>query len=105
MTGDPYPILVERLSAEQAFGIACYACGHTWRAPDVDDFIKQIEYCGHCERCNSPKIGPQYEPGMRCPNCQKLAMEFPKSANGCCSRVCMLQWEYAQQLAARGATA
>jgi hypothetical protein len=37
--------------------------------------------------------------GEKCKNCGKFDYEMPNNLNGCCSRVCMLQAEYAAQLA------
>lgn len=97
-----YPILVEALSKEQAFALACDDCEHTWRAANVDDYIGFIDF-GRCPECESPTVLPQFEPGERCGACRAMAIEHPvEDEHGrYCSRVCMLQAEHARTL--RGA--
>lgn len=100
---DPYPILVERLAAGQALVIACQSC-HAEATITADQILNEANY--ECPKGCGGSAFYKYDEGDKCPNCGKLGYwSHTHVLKGCCSRLCMLQWEYAQQLAERRAIA
>ncbi len=102
-----YPILVERLTGQQSITIGCESC-RVERAIDPDEISNEDIYecpadtkrwlAGLKARCGGT-AAMAYVEGERCKNCRKLDYSMP--LDGCCSRRCMLQVEYAETLAAR----
>ncbi len=98
---DRYPILVERLDSSNALVMGCNGCGRQVKIDDPDRFIEAVD-CGSCPHCDAfSDFVPAFEPGSRCKGCGKMAIEQP--VDGCCSRRCVLQAEYAARLEARNA--
>jgi hypothetical protein len=93
-----YPILVERLTGDQALRIACQVC--PWETTITAEEIRNERNYG-CPQCGG-SADYKYEEADKCPNCGRLGF-FSPVLNHCCSRVCMLQAEYAETLAAPGA--
>lgn len=95
-----YPILVERLKGDQALRIVCYE-GCKWEMNITPEQIRN-EQNYLCPQCRG-WAGYKYEEAdHKCPNCGKLGF-FPDSVKPCCSRVCVLQQEWAQTLERRKA--
>ena len=96
-----YPILVEKLTPEQALRIVCQRCGAEEEIGE-DEILNDAVYA--CPKnCGGAAIY-KYEWADKCPGCGKLGF-YEKVLDGCCSRVCQLQAEYAKELAARKANA
>lgn len=98
-----YPILVRNFpTPDSALTIVCETC-HAEEVISPDDLLNEGLYT--CPRgisaCDGTAI-MKYEPADQCPGCKKLGffggMNDP--LDGCCSRVCMLQAEYAKTLGA-----
>lgn len=102
-----FPVLVERYTAEQALTIVCERC-YAEAVIDADDLLNEGLY--ECpadterarrasteERCRSSAV-MKYEEADKCKGCGELGF-FDKVLGYCCSRKCMLQAEYAAQLA------
>lgn len=89
-----YPILVERLTGDQALVVACSACDHEFKIGPED--IRNDENYG-CSKCGAVATY-KYEEADKCPNCRKLGHWLPIDQYGTCSRACSLQWEYALSL-------
>jgi hypothetical protein len=96
-----YPILVERFPRGSSLDLGCCDCGHWWHERDPDRWMMKLD-SGDCPRCGSFDITSRYEEADKCPGCGKLSQELDKRGplKGACSRVCMLQAEYAEQLKA-----
>jgi hypothetical protein len=93
-----YPILVTRLRGYQAYAIICERCGVEAKL-DPDDLNQ--DGCWPCpDDCGGTAVF-KYQEAPRCPNCGELGLDFSPAWNGCCSRPCMLQWAYAQEVWAR----
>jgi hypothetical protein len=92
---DRYPILVERLNSDQALVIVCERC-HWETEIGPEDIRNEMNYT--CSRCRGPAVY-KFEEAERCPNCGEMG-HYSKALNYCCSRVCMLQAEYAKELEA-----
>ncbi len=98
MIPSKHPILVERFTRKQALTLACRCCGTTVMADDAESFIATVDYGGSsCVACGSLRFIPAYEEAVRCNACRRLG-HWPKTLGYCCSRICELQAEYAQQL-------
>lgn len=97
MAEDRYPILVEHLGSDQALRIACQTCA--WETTiTADDIRNERNYaCGACGGWADYKYE---EADHKCAGCGELGF-FASTLNYCCSRVCMLQAEYAETLKAR----
>lgn len=93
-----YPILVEHLKSDQALLIVCYE-GCRWEMTITPDGIRN-EQNYLCSQCHGPAGYKYEEADHKCPNCGKLGF-FPDACKPCCSRVCMLQTEWAQELERR----
>lgn len=94
-----YPILVARYKGSQSLTKVCETCEATGLIT-VDEINQDDIYscpAGHDEHTAVMK----YVEADRCPNCRRLGFYDPPTSP-CCSRVCALQWEYAQSLAASG---
>ena len=92
-----YPILVERYDAKHPADLAvCLGkCGREWiYDPSEGD---PHDLCLECA-CGGA-IDFKYLAADKCGGCGSLGF-YPK-LNGCCSRKCMLQAEYAASLEAR----
>jgi hypothetical protein len=104
---DEYPILVRDLKPEQALVIICEKC-HTEETIGPDDLLNEGLYMcpqnayGEPLVCDGTAI-MKYEPADPCKGCGKLGFWgcLNDPLNGCCSRACMLQAEYAESLNAR----
>lgn len=95
-----YPILVERLTGDLALSIICECC-HAEEIIDVDDLLNEGLY--DCpDDCGGAAV-MKYEEADKCPGCGTLGFYDAKVLAGRCSRVCMLQAEYAASL--KGASA
>ena len=92
-----YPILVERLDPDLAAIIGCNTCGKEDEILSPEEGLPADgEFkCGYCGGIAVFK----YEEAEKCPNCGTLGFygDFPYPEHSC-SRVCHLQYEYAQQL-------
>lgn len=98
MVSDRYPILVKRLTGEQALIVACQAC--SWEDTiGVEDIRNERNYA--CPRCLGPADYKYEEADHECPNCGNLGFYGDLPFKPCCSRVCSLQWEYARELEGR----
>ena len=96
-----YPILVEKLTAEQAMRIRCETCGAEKDITD-DEILNDAVYA--CpKRCGGSAVY-KYEWADKCGGCGKLGF-YEKVLDGCCSRVCQLQAEYKRELEARKSAA
>jgi hypothetical protein len=102
---DRYPILVRDLKPEQALVIVCEKCGEE-ETIDPEDLLNEGLYaCPRWAECDGSAI-MKYEPADECKGCGKLGFWHDRpgakfgTLNGCCSRVCMLQAEYAATLKA-----
>ena len=106
-----FPILVDAWKGNQSLALGCNECGHRWYAADADEWIAFIDTPRDCPQCGRwTGVAPAYETGVRCPGCRRLFHEAdlvgnraPHSAatvpnEGCCSRRCALQVEYAREL-------
>ena len=93
-----FPILVAKWPTHPnaSLQLGCNGCGHVWSEADPEDAMAKNE-CGVCPRCGTFDIAFRYEEGVACKNCGKLDHEMP--VEGCCSRACLLQAEYAKTLA------
>jgi hypothetical protein len=96
-----YPILVARWDEKHpATQAVCTRCEATfeWDPSEGDP----VDLCSKHGNASAGECGGQivmkYDEGMTCPNCGKLDYTMPDGLNGCCSRKCMLQAEYAEQL-------
>lgn len=88
-----YPILVRRFAGQQPMVIICEAC----EAEMVllpDDLLNEGYYA--CPDGCPGGATYKYEQGDSCRGCKRLG--FWSNQGGCCSRVCKLQVEYAEQL-------
>lgn len=99
-----YPILVERWDAKHPSDTAvCERCHaeFKWDPTEGDPYDLCAKH-GHLlkSECGG-QIVMKYDVGERCKGCGKLDHEMPRALNGCCSRKCMLQAEYAAALKAR----
>lgn len=105
-----YPIIVAHLTAEQALTIVCERCGaeaniaadglHNeglYECPADTELARTASTAGRCRGSAVMK----YEEGDTCPSCGKLGF-FDRALKHCCSRRCMLQAEYAEQLRVLG---
>ena len=91
---DRYPILVERLKKDQALVIVCESC-HRERTIGADEIRNEMNY--GCNVCGGPAVY-KFEEADKCPNCEKMGHFSHLWLEGCCSRVCALQYEYARSL-------
>jgi hypothetical protein len=89
----PEPILVKRYIGDQSAILRC-DCGHEWVETDADNLCCDWHVC---PACGSTEAQFKYIEADPCKNCGTLG--FHEEALGyCCSRVCMLQAEYAKSL-------
>lgn len=88
-----YPILVERFKGYQSTTIVCRKCGSE-ELIDPDDLNESCQWDCACGGVMVFK----FEEANRCPNCKKLGFYRDLPTKGCCSRVCMLQMEWAEGL-------
>lgn len=98
-----YPILVADWTGAQAMTIVCESC-HAERVLE-DDGALLSEGMYPCPRGCGGWATYKYEQADKCGGCGKLGFYDSKINDGCCSRVCQLQAEYAKDLATRKATA
>lgn len=99
-----YPILVARWDAEHPADLAvCTRCGYerTWDPSEGDPYDCCIKHEGKLTDGCHGQIVMKYDEGDSCRNCGKLDYPLPRGLQGCCSRRCLLQWEYAESLKAR----
>lgn len=100
-----YPILVARWTGDQALTIVCERC-HTEAVIDPDDIRSEDLYecpadavrrrrASITARCGG-SASMKYVEGEQCASCGTLDYSMP--VDGCCSRRCALQAEYAQSL-------
>lgn len=94
---DRYPILVERLRLAQAATVVCERCdGKFMWDPSQGD---PHDLCSKHGECGGQLVY-MYDEAPKCKGCGTLG-HHDKALNYCCSRVCMLQAEYAESLKAR----
>lgn len=91
---DRYPILVERYNGKQGITIVCERC-HAERVIDADELNNEDLY--DCPVQCGGSACMKYAEADKCPSCGKLGF-WHGTLGGCCSRVCMLQAEYAKAL-------
>jgi hypothetical protein len=99
-----YPILVERWDEKHPANLAvCTKCGYerTWDPAEGDPYDLCIKHEGNAEGGCRGQIVMKYDCGSKCRSCGKLDYWFPSTLQGCCSRACMLQVEYAESLKER----
>lgn len=93
-----YPILVARWNANQALTIVCERCDAE-EVIDPDGLLNEGLY--ECPvGCGGTAV-MKYEEGDQCEGCGKLGFWYgarDTAIDGCCSRRCKLQAEYAQEL-------
>lgn len=101
-----YPILVAEWKGDQALTIVCEKCGAEV-VLDPDELLNEGLYecpadtelsrrASTARRCRGSAV-MKYEQADKCQSCGKLGFWL----NGCCSRRCLLQAEYAKQLQER----
>jgi hypothetical protein len=106
-----YPLPVRRFTPDQATTIICEVC-HTEAVIEADDLLNEGLYecpantelgklASTAPRCPGSAV-MKYEEADPCPNCGKLGW-FDPVLKGCCTRVCMLQFEYAASLVEKAA--
>lgn len=104
---DRYPILVDRWDAKHPSDMAvCERCHaeFKWDPSEGDPYDLCVKHGnGSLQSECGGQIVMKYDEGQRCKSCRKLDHEMPRGLNGCCSRVCMLQAEYAASLKGRTA--
>lgn len=100
---DPYPILVRDFTGMQSLTIVCERC-HAEEIIEADDILNEGLYS--CPRgivaCGGTAV-MKYEVADECPSCKTLGFYESTVNAGCCSRICMLQVEYAKVLGERRA--
>jgi hypothetical protein len=93
-----YPILVERFEGSQALTIVCEKCAAE-AVIDPNDLSNEGLY--NCpQNCGGLAV-MKFDEGDRCKGCGKLGYwhgPFTTPIDGCCSRRCKLQAEYAESL-------
>lgn len=98
-----YPILVAQWDDKHPADLAiCERCEKTftWDAGEGDPY----DLCAKCDFSITPddicggQIVFKYQMTDCCIGCGKLGFDA-QAVDGACSRVCLLQYEYAQQLA------
>ena len=102
-----YPILVERYTGNQSLTIICERCGSEdvispdeilnedlYECPADTEIGRQASTARRCHGTASMK----YAEADRCHGCRRLG--FWDHLDGCCSRRCQLQAEYARSLEA-----
>lgn len=91
--------LTTDLSGAKATAIICPGCG--WKGQD-DDPMDGLVASGvaACPRCSRMGLEYEWEPGVQCGNCRKLALDMPLSDGhgSYCTRRCQLQAEHARNL-------
>lgn len=97
-----YPILIADWTGKQAMTIVCESC-HA-EAVITDDDLQNEGLYSCPKHCGGLAVY-KYEQADKCGGCGKLGFYDSKINDGCCSRVCQLQAEYAKDLATRKATA
>lgn len=97
-----YPILVENFDAKHPADLAvCTKCHATFTVDPGEGDPYDM-----CTKHGNPtvpgdcggQIVMKYDVGYRCKSCRKLDWSMPDGLKGCCSRRCMLQFEYAESL-------
>lgn len=108
-----YPILVAEWRGDQALTIICEECGAE-EIVDPDELLNEGIYeCpadtalyrsgSTARRCRGTAV-MKYEQADQCEGCGKLGFwhgSHETAIDGCCSRRCALQAEYAKQLRER----
>lgn len=100
-----YPILVANWTGAQALTIVCERC-HAERVIDADELSNEDIYecpgdrelgrtASTAKRCRGLAM-MKYVEAERCRGCGALGFEQP--VDGCCSRRCQLQADYAAML-------
>lgn len=96
--------LVDRLDGQTAVALICPSCN--WHGRDEDPASGEVSAgVTPCPRCGEA-VEYEYDEGERCGGCRVLARELPVTDEhgSYCSRVCLLQAEYARELEARRAS-
>lgn len=104
-----YPIIVARYTTDQALTIICDRC-HAEAVIHPDDLLNEGLYecpadtelsraASTAQRCRGSAF-MKYEEGDPCKGCGRLGF-WDRKLDGCCSRRCQLQAEYAAALKAR----
>lgn len=91
-----YPILVSSAKLDE-YRVDLAVCTTCDRERSLDPMMCDplLDFM-ECEHCKSGLLTWKYQPVDECPNCGKLG---DMAVDGACSRLCLLQHEYAQQLA------
>jgi len=95
--GFPIPVAPGDFTGEACTTLACEKCGVT-RQADPDE-IGMTDGLGACPNRCGGYMTWAFDAADRCGGCGQLGW-FPSTLNHCCSRVCMLQAEYAKRLEA-----
>jgi hypothetical protein len=90
------PIPVRRLKPEQALLIACEVCGAEAHI-DPDGLRNDGDFSCPASCGATLSATFKYAEGNECPNCKRLGWDTT-DVDGCCSRRCALQAEYARRL-------
>lgn len=95
------PIPVERFKGDQSMQIACEHC-HADKTLTVDELLNEGLYPCPAD-CGGTAVY-KYEETPRCPGCLRFVPDLlvAEKLDGCCSRVCQLQAEYAESLKGGG---
>jgi hypothetical protein len=89
-----YPIKVEDYAGNQAMTIRCTSCG-VERVITADDILNEDRYA--CPAGCPGYAEHKYVQADPCKNCGELGW-YEAAMDGCCSRRCKLQREYALSL-------
>lgn len=103
MRSEEWPVLVEHYEGHQALTIICEAC-YAEEIIHASDLLNDGLYS--CPRRCGGYAFHKYEEADACRSCKTLSHDIDPSGplKGCCSRVCLLQAEYAESLKAVGRT-
>src|SRR6476646_9694355 len=95
---EQYPILVDDFGLAQSLLIVCEACAA--EAVLTADELSN-DACYSCPAGCPGWAVYKYEVADRCKGCGQLGF-YEAVLDGCCSRRCLLQWQYLQTLRAAG---
>lgn len=90
-----YPILVREWKGNQSMQIVCESCGA--EAFLTGDTIRNEGFY-NCPKDCGGSATYKYEQADECPGCKKLGFFHRGALDGCCSRACKLQRDYAKDL-------
>ena len=98
-----YPILVDRFDDKKAPAdlAVCEQCDHEQRYDPAEGPPEDVLTC---DACGAFRMTHKYDEAIRCAGCDRLGfwdydgLHGPGPGDYCCSRVCLLQAEYAATL-------